>query len=128
METGRRGRRSCLLIEIRNAAERDRYAGIYQTVAVVPGQSYKLTIKGLVRSLEGSITASDYGYRLQYGVDYEGGTAWELVPDQNWQEIPWDEQPLNDPVNGTYRFDTFETTLTARSDKLTLFIRAWKKC
>jgi hypothetical protein len=115
------------LIEIKNATDRDRYAGIYQTVAVVPGQPYKLTIKGLVRSAEGNIVTSDYGYRLQYGIDYEGGTAWELVPEQNWQEIPWDEQPLSDPPNGVYRFETFETTLTAKSDKLTLFIRAWKK-
>jgi len=34
---------------------------------------------------------------------------------------------LSDPPNGTYRFDTFETTITAKGDKLTLFIRAWKK-
>ncbi len=115
------------LIEIKNATDRDRYAGIYQTVAVLPGQPYKLTIKGLVRSAEGDIVTSDYGYRLQYGIDYEGGTAWELVPEQNWQEIPWDEQPLSDPPNGVYRFDTFEATITAKSDKLTLFIRAWKK-
>ncbi|NJN97621.1 MAG: hypothetical protein HC875_27855 [Anaerolineales bacterium] len=115
------------LIEIKNAVERDRYAGIYQTVAVVPGQQYKLTLKGLIRSEEGDVKLSNYGYRLQYGVDYDGGTAWELVNEQNWQEIQWDEQPLNDPLNGTYRFDTFETTITAKSDKLTLFIRAWKK-
>jgi hypothetical protein len=115
------------LIEIKNAAERDRYAGIYQTVAVVPGQQYKLTIKGLLRSEEGDVKNSNYGYRLQYGLDYDGGTAWELVNEKNWQEIQWDEQPLSDPPNGTYRFDTFETTITAKSDKLTLFIRAWKK-
>lgn len=115
------------LIEIKHAIERDRYAGIYQTVSVVPGQQYKLTIKGLIRSEEGDVKLSNYGYRLQYGVDYDGGTAWELVNEQNWQEIQWDEQPLNDPLNGTYRFDTFETTITAKSDKLTLFIRAWKK-
>lgn len=115
------------LIEIKNSTERDRYAGIYQTVAVVPGQQYKLTLKGLIRSEEGNIEQSNYGYRLQYGIDYEGGTAWELVSAQNWQEIQWDEQPLDDPVNGSYRFETFETTITARSAKLTLFIRAWKK-
>lgn len=115
------------LIEIKDAVELDRYAGIYQTVSVVPGQLYKLTIKGLIRSAEGDVKLSNYGYRLQYGVDYDGGTAWELVNEQNWQEIQWDEQPLNDPLNGTYRFDTFETTITAKSDKLTLFIRAWKK-
>lgn len=115
------------LIEIKNASDRDRVAGIYQTVAVVPGQQYKLTIKGLVRSKEGDIKVSDYGYRLQYGVDYDGGTAWELLPEQNWQELPWDEQPLTASDAGTYRFDTFEITLTVTSDKLTLFIRAWKK-
>jgi hypothetical protein len=115
------------LIEIKNAADRDRYAGIYQTVAVVPGQQYKLTIKGLIRSEEGDVQKSNYGYRLQYGLDDTGGTAWELVNEKNWQEIQWDEQPLHDPPNGTYRFDTFETTITAKGDKLTLFIRAWKK-
>jgi hypothetical protein len=115
------------LIEIKNAADRDRYAGIYQTVAVVPGQQYKLTIKGLIRSEEGDVQKSNYGYRLQYGLDDAGGTAWELVNEKNWQEIQWDEQPLSDPPNGTYRFDTFETTITAKGNKLTLFIRAWKK-
>jgi len=115
------------LIEIKNATERDRYAGIYQTIAVVPGQQYKLTIKGMIRSEEGDINTSNYGYRLQYGVDYEGGATWELVSEKNWQEIPWDEQPLNEPANEVYRLDTFETTITAKSDKLTLFIRAWKK-
>ncbi len=114
------------LIEIKNAAERDRYAGIYQTIPVVPGQPYKLSLKGLIRSEEGDIKLSDYGYRLQVGVDYEGGTAWELVPEQNWQEVPWDEQPLSG-TNGAFRVDAFETTVTAKTDKLTLFIRAWKK-
>lgn len=114
------------LIEIKNAAERDRYVGIYQTVGVVPGQSYKLTLKGLIRSEEGDIKVSNYGYRLQVGVDYEGGVAWELVPEQNWQEVPWDEQPLSG-TSGAFRVDTFETTFTAKTDKLTLFVRAWKK-
>jgi len=64
------------LIEVKNAADADRYAGIYQTVAVVPGQQYKLTIKGLIRSEEGDVQKSNYGYRLQYGLDDAGGTAW----------------------------------------------------
>jgi hypothetical protein len=114
-------------IEIKNATERDRYAGVYQTIRVVPGQQYKLTVKGLIRSEEGSINASDYGYRLQYAIDFKGGTAWELVNSDSWQEIPWDEQPLYDPPGNTYRIDTFETTITATSDLLTLFIRGWKK-
>jgi hypothetical protein len=121
------GQTSIQMIEIKNALERDRYAGIYQTITVVPGQQYKLTIKGLIRSTEGDINASNYGYRLQYGVDYNGGAAWELVAGKDWHELPWDEQPLSEPAGGAYRFDTFEATLTAQSDHLTLFIRGWKK-
>jgi hypothetical protein len=113
--------------EIKQAKERDRYAGIYQTIHVVPGQQYKLTLKGLIRSEEGDISASDYGYRLQYAIDGDGGTAWELVNSDDWREIPWDEQPLYAPDEAVYRLDTFETTITASSDKLTLFIRGWKK-
>lgn len=114
-------------IEIKDAQNMDRFAGIYQVINVVPGEQYKLTIKGLVRSSEGDIEQSDYGYRLQYGIDYNGGTAWELVPLADWQELPWDEQPLADTTGAAYRIDSFETTITAKSDKLTLFIRGWKK-
>jgi hypothetical protein len=121
------GQTSAQMIEIKDALEQNRYAGIYQTVSVVPGQQYKLTLKGLIRSAEGSIEASDYGYRLQYGINHNDSTAWELIGDQDWQELPWNEQPLFDPSDGAYRFDTFEATITARSDKLTLFIRGWKK-
>ena len=114
-------------IEIKEARERDRYAGIYQTIGVVPGQQYKLTIKGLIRSEEGDVSASDYGYRLQYAIDGDGGTAWELLNPDDWQEIQWDEQPLYASDETIYRLDTFETTITASSDTLTLFIRGWKK-
>ena len=114
-------------IEIKNALDLNRYAGIYQTVSVIPGEQYKLTVKGLIRSEEGDISLSDYGYRLQYAIDYEGDIAWELVTDTEWKELPWDEQPLADPPAGNYQFNTFETTITAKSDKLTLFIRGWKK-
>ena len=114
-------------IEIKDAQNMDRYAGIYQVINVIPGEQYKLTIKGLVRSSEGDIKQSDYGYRLQYGIDYNGGTAWELVPLADWRELPWDEQPMAEPAGAAYRIDSFETTITAKSDKLTLFIRGWKK-
>lgn len=115
------------MIEIKNGTEMNRYAGIYQTVSVVPGAQYKLTMMGLVRSTEGDIEASDYGYRLQYAIDGNGGTTWELVPESAWVEIPWDEQPLGDGTEMAYRVERYETTVTAQSDKLTLFIRGWKK-
>jgi hypothetical protein len=121
------GQNKAQMIEIKDAQTLNRYAGIYQTVNVVPGAQYKLTIKGLIRSTEGDIAVSDYGYRLQVGVDQNGGTAWELVPANNWQELMWDEQALFDPAGGLYRFDTHESTITAGGSQLTIFIRGWKK-
>jgi hypothetical protein len=115
------------MIEIKESTAMDRYAGIYQTVAVVPGEQYKLTINGLIRSAEGNIAQSDYGYRLQYAIDDQGGTAWELAPDTAWVELPWDEQSLTGLPESSYQRHTYETTLTAKSDRLTLFIRGWKK-
>jgi hypothetical protein len=114
-------------IEIKEALSQDRYAGIYQTISVVPGEQYKLTVQGLIRSDEGDIGQSDYGYRLQYAVDYNGDTAWELVPADAWQELPWDEQPMELASGQEFQFETYDVTITATSDKLTLFIRGWKK-
>ncbi|MCB0180275.1 MAG: hypothetical protein KDI62_18745 [Anaerolineae bacterium] len=114
-------------IQIKDALDQNRYAGIYQTVSVVPGEQYKLSVTGLIRSEEGSITLSDYGYRLQYAIDYNGGASWELVAADAWREFPWDEQPLSEASDQNYQFKTFETTITAESDQLTIFIRGWKK-
>lgn len=115
------------MIQIENAAERDRYAGIYQTVPVIPGKQYKLSLSGLVRSEEGDPAISDYGYRLQYAIDYDGGTNWELLDGDSWRELQWDEQPLYLSDDESYHQDHFETTITATGDQLTLFIRGWKK-
>jgi hypothetical protein len=115
------------LLELKNATEGNRYVGIFQTVSVVPNAEYVLTLHGLVRSDEGSIEASNYGYRLHYGIDFKGGTDWESS-DITWVELPWDDQPREDPTGGNeYRIETYTTNIKAETDKLTLFIRGWKK-
>ena len=105
--------------------QKDRYAGIYQTVSVVPGQTYRLTIHGIVRSSEGSVSASGYGYRVQYAIDYAGGTDWRMIEggDSAWKELPWSESPLTSP---SY-LETYTADIKATSGKLTLFVRGWKK-
>ena len=110
------------LIEIKNAIEPDRYFGIYQTAQVIPGEVYTFSIKGLVRTNTGNVQKTSYGYRLQVGFDLKGGQDWETVKD--WVELPWDEQLRS---QDSFRFDAHTTTLTAKSDKLTVFVRAWKK-
>jgi hypothetical protein len=115
------------LLELKNAEDGGRYVGIFQTVGVVPNAQYALTLHGLVRSDEGSPAASNYGYRLQYGIDYKGGSDWQSS-DIEWVELLWDDQPREDPTaQNVYRMETYTTTVTAKTDKLTLFIRGLKK-
>ena len=110
------------LIEIKEAVKSDRYLGIYQTATVIPGQVYTFSMRGLIRTNAGDVQETSYGYRLQVGFDLKGGQDWEDVT--KWVELPWDEQLR---IQDSFRFDAYTTTLTAKTDKLTVFVRAWKK-
>lgn len=111
-------------ISIAGATQPDRYGGIFQQVAVVPNQTYTLTLNGQIRTGLGDINASSYGYRMQYAVDDTGNTNWRNVPPENWIELPWDEQKLD---ASDVQFLEFSTTVTPASGQLTLFIRGWNK-
>ncbi len=120
------GERAQLIEIIADREKGDRYAGIYQTVDVVPNARYELTIHGLVRSDEGSGEASGFGYVLQYGIDFNGGTDWTVVP--KWVDLPFPEHPREDPeATNVYNYGTFTTEVIPTGRKLTLYIRAWKK-
>lgn len=109
-------------MEIWDAGVSDRYVGLYQTVSTVSGASYELTMHGVVRSNEGDVQVSSYGYRLQWGVDYQGGSDWQAVDE--WTDMGWDEQPLD---AASYTLGSYTTTLKATSASTTLFVRGWKK-
>jgi hypothetical protein len=106
----------------RGGSDPDRYSGIYQTVAVEPGETYDLSLHGMLRALEGDPDREGYNYRVQYGVDYEGGADWTAV--DNWVEIPWNTvYPRLSPGS----MDSYSTTVTSTGSRLTLFFRVWKK-
>ena len=109
-------------IQVREASQPDRYAGIYQTVSVVPGETYNLTLNGQIRSGEGDIQASQYGYRMQLGIDEGGGQDWTAVED--WVELPWDEQRFDSDLLFFY---DYSTPVVATGSQLTIFIRSWNK-
>lgn len=111
-------------ISIAQASQQSRYAGIYQTVEVKAGQPYTLTLHGQIRTGLGDIQASGYGYRMQYAIDFNGRTNWQAIPEENWVELPWDEQRLD---AADVEFVPYETTITPSSEALTLFIRGWNK-
>jgi hypothetical protein len=124
------------LIEIntfcRGASLSNRYAGIYQTLAVAAGTAYEFCLHGLLRSLPGDPDPASWGYVVQVGIDQAGGTDWTAVTD--WASVPWDAvHPRSAPPGISVdlpeadRLDEFCTDITAQSDKLTVFIRLWKK-
>ena len=109
-------------IQVREATQPDRFAGIYQTVSVVPGETYELVLNGQIRSGEGDINASQYGYRMQLGIDYDGGQDWTAVED--WVELPWDEQRFDSDF--LFFYDYF-APIEATDPHLTIFVRSWNK-
>lgn len=111
-------------ISLAEATQADRYAGIYQTVAVIPNQRYGLGLHGQIRTGFGDIEHSSYGYRMEYAIDPKGGTDWQDIPAEDWVELPWDEQLLNTP---NVEFLEYSTVITPTSDELTIFVRAWNK-
>lgn len=110
------------LIEIKNAQLPDRYLGIYQTARVIPGEDYTFSMRGLIRTNTGDVEKTSYGYRLEVGFDLDGAQDWEKV--EEWTELEWDEQLR---VQDSFRFDEYTTKITAKSPRITVFIRAWKK-
>lgn len=117
---------SSQLVEINtyglSGRDADRYAGIYQTVAVTPGEAYVLTVRGMLRALDEDPDRTVYGYAVQYGIDYNGGTDWRQVTD--WMELPWGEAyPRLEPG----ALHSFSSSVRATTTRMTVFLRVWKK-
>ena len=110
------------MMRIRTASQSDRYIGIYQTVPVARGQPYELEMHGLIRSSEGSPQDSGWGYRLQWGLDLDGGQNWQDV--ETWYDAGWDDQPLDAAYP---EIQGHKAAITPPNDSVTLFIRGWRK-
>ena len=61
----------------RTGSDADRYAGIYQTVAVVPGQSYELSLTGMLRALERRPVETDLVEEAIHRIKRQAMTAGE---------------------------------------------------
>lgn len=113
-------------ISVQEAHQTNQYAVLYQTLDVVPGQSYTLTIHGQIRTFYGDVNGSGYGYRVQYAIDPKGGQNWQAITETAWIELPWGEEKLD---TGQVQFSEFseQITMDEASDQITLFIRTWNK-
>ncbi len=110
------------LIEIhtkRKWGEPDRVAGIYQVVDVVPGQTYVLTVYGLIRANDSD--PDPWRYQVEWAYDPNGGTDWTQV---SWHEFPWNRY---DPRTNPGKFLKGSVKIKAVGSKLTVFLRARMK-
>lgn len=110
------------MMRITSSSEPDQFVGIMQTVPVEKGEPYELTIHGLLRSTEGSAEASNWGYRLEWGVDTRGRDSWKYVDE--WHDAGWDDQPLD---GESFAMLEHNATITPPDDTLTLFVRGRRK-
>jgi hypothetical protein len=120
VESGRSAQR----ITTSQAGIGNRYAGIYQQATVIPGEPYTLNMHGQIRTGFGDINKSSFGYRMQYAVSQRGVKNWEVVPEAEWIELPWDEQLL---YASDTSFAEYTTEIIPTAETITLFIRTWNK-
>jgi len=100
--------------------ETDRYAGIYQTVRVVPGMPYTLNLRGMIRTTR--LDGDPYRYVVQVGTSPGYFPNWSTVG--NWQDTGWYiYYPRETPGSSS----SFNTTFMATDAYMTVYVRVWKK-
>jgi hypothetical protein len=110
------------LMQLTGVGNVDRYIGIYQTVDVMAGETYTLSLHGIIRTSDADDDNVHYGHRLQWAIDYEGKGDWREI--KEWFDTGWNDIPL-DQDGPT--MNTISLPIEAESDQLTLFIRGWTK-
>ena len=112
------------LIEINTkgmmVGDADRYAGIYQTVAVVDWAEYNLSLAGLIRTT--NLEGDPWRYRVQVGWTWGPQPDWGAVT--NWTDTGWDKYSERTNPGS---FLSFSKNLMAESNYLTVYLRVWKK-
>jgi len=101
----------------------DRYAGLYQTVRVVPGAVYQFSLRGMIRSTtEDAAFLDPWRYRVQFGYSLGRQADWRDVT--NWVDVGWDL--YDDRLQPTV-FNDFSAKFFAQESLVTLYVRVWKK-
>ena len=107
------------LIEIntkKDFGDQNRTAGIYQTVNVVKGETYELSLSALMRANDLDLGGDPWRYVMLVGVTYDGSTRWA---DASVQEI--DVGPIQDRLNPT-GFKDVKLQIKAEGEQMTIFI------
>jgi hypothetical protein len=111
-------------IRIMGPGKPDRYAGIYQTLDVIPGETYVLALHGVIRSSTADEDYDPLAYRVQWAIDEGGGTNWEAIEADAWTDPGWNDVQLDVKWPPT---DVYVLQITPQGEKVTLFVRGWSK-
>jgi hypothetical protein len=125
------GSRNSLSISMQSTDQPDARLGVYQTIDVVPGQDYLFSISGTIQAQPGS-SSPDVNHHVQFVFDHTGGTNWQAIPLEEWALLPWREYDLEFKLSGPNdpdlaRIESYYTIVKARSNKMTLFLGAWRR-
>ncbi len=112
------------LMRIMGPGKADRVVGIYQTVDVIPGETYTLTMHGIIQSSTAGTHKTPYGHRVQWAIDDQGRGDWNQIEWGDWSDTGWNDVKLKE-ANPT--MNVFAKHIVPKTDKLTLFIRGWTK-
>jgi hypothetical protein len=135
-----------LALHMQSTDQQDARLGVYQTINVVPGQDYRFSMSATIQVQAGAQTleppgphgtpvpqAPNHTYELYF--DHTGNTDWRAIPHEKWTIVTLPEQKLFFTAEETIKkgeealaeIENYETMVTAQSDKITIFITAWRK-
>ena len=103
-----------------DAPDADRYAGLYQTVAVIDWAEYTLSLKGMIRTT--MMDGDPWRYRVQVGWTNGAYADWTKVT--NWQDVGWDTYYERTSPGS---MSDYSTKFMAEDDYITVYVRVWKK-
>lgn len=113
------------VMRVMGPGEPDRFVGIYQTVNVIAGETYTLTMHGVIHASTAGRQQTPYGHRVQWAVDHEGRGYWPALDEwTDWTETGWNDVELEEE-NPT--MNSFFEYIVPETDTITLFIRGWSK-
>ena len=120
-----------LSFHMQSTDQPDARLGVYQTVNVVPNQQYLFAISGTIAAQHGADTP-DINNRIELLFDHTGSSDWHAIPHEDWTPLPWQEQELEFKTSGPddpdlAKVEGYYTIVKARSNRMTVFIDAWRK-
>lgn len=120
-----------MAFHIQSSDQPDARLGIYQTVAVTPGQQYLFAMKGFIQAQPGA-SSPDINNRIEVLFDQSGGSDWQAVDHAKWTPLPWREQELEFKTSGAddpdlAQVESYYTIVKPTSNSMTVFVEAWRR-